>query len=555
MYIIKIIFIILLSILNNNKFYELLNIQINKFKMKEVQDLSLDEKLGQLFIIGFKTPSLTDEIRAMIREYKFGNFILFTRNIIDLEQLEKLTRDIHEEVINSTGIMPFIAIDQEGGNNIRIMHKSTFYPGPMTLSATDIINTKKVGHMMGKDLMALGINMNLAPSLDINNNPKNPIIGIRSFSDNPDMVSKYGIELIKGMQDEGIIATGKHFPGHGDVEIDSHLGLPILPFDKKRLYDMELKPFKKAIDNGVKNIMSAHIIFKEVDKENPATISKDIITGILRDELKYTGLITSDCMEMKAISNGITTPVGVVKGIKAGCDLVCICHTKKRQIDSLINLKKAIDEKFINMEEIDEKVKRILKYKNEVYPIMDKKFFKNVNNLEIFKNNIRQEEILQNIVDSSLTYVNGKKLEIKGKTLVYWCKQYASTKAEDTLNGDNFGDLLNKEIPSFETLEYKPNEYSKELIDKSKDYETVIFISFKAFSEQNQAKMINEINLICKNFFVISIRNPYDYLSLDKNINYYTLYESTPNSMRTIIKFLKGEIDAKGKLPITLAHI
>ena len=257
------------------------------------------------------------------------------------------------------------------------MDKSTFYPGPMSLSATKLSNSNEVGHMMGKHLMALGINMNFAPLLDINNNPKNPIIGIRSFSDKPEIVSKYGIELIKGMQDEGIIATAKHFPGHGDVEMDSHLGLPVLPFDKKRLYDMELKPFKEAIDNGVDNIMTAHIIFKEVDKENPATLSKDILKGILRDELNCKGLITSDCMEMNAISENITTPVGVVRGLKAGIDLACICHTKKRQIDSIEKLKKAVNDNLITIEEIDEKVKRILKYKSEVYSKIEKNFLKN----------------------------------------------------------------------------------------------------------------------------------------------------------------------------------
>ena len=551
-----ILFIILLIILNNNKLFKQLNnqnITTKYFKMKDIKDLSLEEKLGQLLIIGFKGPKLTDDIRNLIKEYKFGNFILFARNIENITQLENLTHKIHEEVISATGIMPFIAIDQEGGNIVRIMHKTTFYPGQMTLSATKLSNSNEIGHMMGKHLIALGLNMNFAPLLDINNNPKNPIIGIRSFSDNPETVSKYGIEMIKGMHDEGVIATAKHFPGHGDVENDSHLGLPVLPFDKKRLYDMELKPFKEAINNGVDNIMTAHIIFKEVDKENPATLSEDILKGLLRKELNYKGLITSDCMEMKAISEGITTPVGVYKGLKAGVDLVCICHTKQRQIDSIEKLKQAINDNLISIEEIDDKIKRILHYKKEVYLSMKNKFFKNEKNLDIFKDD-NQAKILQNIVDSSLTFVNGKKLEIKGKTLVYWCKQYASNAAEDILDNITIDDLIKQEIPSVNLLQYIPKKYNKELIDKAKEYETVIFLSFNAFQIQSQAKMINDINQLCKNFFVISMRNPYDYLKLDENINFYTLYESTPNSLRTIVKFLKGEIEANGKLPITLNH-
>ena len=539
----KIILVLFLLILNVNSLFD---------NMKNLNELTLEEKIGQLLIIGFHETTLTDELRILIRRYKFGNFILFARNVVDIPQLEKLTRDLHEEVMNSIGIMPFIAIDQEGGNTVRIMDKSTFYPGSMTIAATDLSNAEIIGHMMGKHLISLGINMNFAPVLDINNNPKNPIIGIRSFSDKPEIVSKYGIEIIKAMQSEGVIATGKHFPGHGDVEIDSHLGLPVLPFDKERLYNMELKPFMEAINNDVQNIMAAHIIFQEVDKENPATVSKDILQGILRNELSYSGLITSDCMEMNAISETMTTPVGAMRGVKAGDDLVCVSHTKQRQIDSINLIKESVEKNEISIEEIDEKIERILKYKNEVYSIMKQKFFNNPNNLEIFKD-AEQAKVLQHIVDSSLTYVNGKNFELKGKTLIYWCQQFASTIAEDTLDEENFGVLLNKEIPSADTLEYITDEYSEKNVTESKNYDTVVFISFNAFSYKNQAKMINEINKISSNFFVISIRNPYDFLYLDENINFYTLYESTPNSMRTVVKFLKGEIEAKGTLPVTLS--
>ena len=539
----KINLVLFLLFLNVNSLFD---------NMKNLNELTLEEKIGQLLIIGFHETTLTDELRILIRRYKFGNFILFARNVVDIPQLEKLTRDLHEEVMNSVGIMPFIAIDQEGGNSVGIMDKSTFYPGAMTMAATDLSNAEIIGHMMGKHLISLGINMNFAPVLDINNNPKNPIIGIRSFSDKPEIVSKYGIEIIKAMQSEGVIATGKHFPGHGDVEIDSHLGLPVLPFDKERLYNMELKPFMEAINNDVQNIMAAHIIFQEVDKENPATVSKDILQGILRNELSYSGLITSDCMEMNAISETMTTSVGAMRGIKAGDDLVLVCHTKQRQIDSLNLIKESIEKNEISIKEIDEKIERILKYKNEVYSVMKQKFFNNPNNLEIF-NDAEQAEVLQHIVDSSLTYVNGKNFELKGKTLIYWCQQFASTIAEDTLDEENFGDLLNKEIPSADTLEYITDEYSEKNVTASKNYDTVVFISFNAFSYKNQANMINEINKISSNLFVISIRNPYDYLYLDENINFYTLYESTPNSMRTVVKFLKGEIEAKGTLPVTLS--
>ena len=172
--------------------------------MKNIQDLSLQEKLGQILFIGFNGTTLTEELKSLIREYKFGNFILYGRNCNNLKQIEKLVHDIYEEVINSIGIIPFIGIDQEGGNVVRIMDKSTYYPGFMTLSAANIENSidfRAIGKMIGKDLITLGINMNFSPCLDINSNPKNPKIGTRSFSDKPEIVCKYGIELMKGMQE------------------------------------------------------------------------------------------------------------------------------------------------------------------------------------------------------------------------------------------------------------------------------------------------------------------------------------------------------------------
>ena len=518
--------------------------------MKKVEELTLKEKLGQFLIIGFEEPYLTDDLKAMIKKYKFGNFILFKRNIVDLKQLETLTRELHEVVMKETGVMPFISIDQEGGTVVRIMHKAAFYPGSMTLAATDAANASEVGVMMGKHLMSLGINMNFAPSLDINNNPKNPVIGIRSYSDDPDRVSKYGVELIKGMQSTGIIATAKHFPGHGDVDVDSHLGLPILPFDMKRLEAIELKPFKEAIEAGVKNIMSAHIVFKAIDEENPATLSKAILQGLLRDKLKYKGLITSDCMEMNAIADSMTTPVGVAAGIVAGIDMACVCHTKERQIDSLKMIKQAIDDKLITMDEIDEKVDRILKYKNQVYKAMGKLFFKNKAPLDIFKDN-KQARFIQNVVNNSLTYVAGKKLELKGKTILFACKPSAYNCAEDIVDEGSILDLI-KDSDNIATCEYQEDVYSKDLISKALEYDTVIFASFNAFSNPGQAKMINELNRLHNNLFVISSRNPYDYLVLNGDVNYYTVYEATPNSNRAIVKFIKGEIEAKGSLPVKL---
>ena len=259
-------------------------------------------------------------------------------------------------------------------------------------------------------------------------------------------------------------------------------------------------------------------------------------------------------MEMEAISKGITSPVGAIRAIKVGNDLILVGHTEEKQIETLEKIKKSIEDNIISIKEIDDKVKRILKYKNELYPIMKEKYFNNKNNIDRIINS-NQYKIIQEIVDSSLTLVNGKKLELKGKALLYWCEIFDLYVSINGMKGEKINDILIREIPSINLLEYKPGEYSKDLVDKSKNYDTIIFLSFNAFYRYYQVKMINELNKINPNFNVISMRNPYDYLVIDQNINFYTLYESTPNALRTLIKFLKGEIDAKGKLPINLKNI
>lgn len=257
--------------------------------MRKLNEMTLKEKLGQLLFIGFAGHEYNDHLRKIIEEYKVGNIILFTRNIDNLDQLSKLNRSLHEKIYQSTGVMPLISIDQEGGIVTRIQNTATFAPGAMTISATNSDNAYKVGQVLGEELSYLGINMNLAPTLDVNNNPNNPVIGVRSFGDDPKRVSEFGLNIIKGIQSKGVIATAKHFPGHGDVEVDSHLGLPVVDHDKERLDQVELYPFKKVI-NEVDAIMSAHIFFKAYEKESlPATLSRKVLTDLLRNKLGFNG--------------------------------------------------------------------------------------------------------------------------------------------------------------------------------------------------------------------------------------------------------------------------
>lgn len=518
--------------------------------MKKINEMTLKEKLGQLLIIGFDGYDYNDHIKTMIEEYHVGNVILFTRNIKNLEQLSNLNHKLHEEITKKTGIMPFIAIDQEGGIVTRIMDGATFCPGAMTIAATNVENSRIIGEIMGEELTRLGINVNLAPVLDVNNNPKNPVIGVRSYGDNPETVSQFGLNYINGLQSKGIIATAKHFPGHGDVEVDSHLGLPIVNHDKKRLNEIELYPFKQALGT-VDAIMSAHILFNAYEEDGlPATLSSKVLTDLLRKELGYQGLIISDCMEMKAIDDLYTTAVGVVMGIAAGLDMACISHTMEKQINALKLLEEAVNEGKITVEQIDEKVNRILKYKAKVSSVIEKNFLNNPKALTYFDDE-KNKVIAQAIVDQSLTLVKGQRFMLTDKTLLLATTPYATTIAEDKLDPRNIIDMVKNEIPELDAMKMPMNEVSEEILQAVDNYDTIFICSYNANINDKQAKMINLIKAKGKRVFVLSTRNPYDLLALDVN-NFASLYEYTPNSVRTIIKYIKGEIAPSGKLPVKL---
>jgi len=201
----------------------------------DIEKLTLDEKIGQLLMFGFDALELNDHAIDLIKNYKFGNVILFTRNVKSMKQLFDLTKNLQKLALDSIGIPLLISIDQEGGMVTRLKNGGTYFPGAMTLAASaDSENAYLSGKYMGRELISLGLNMDLAPVLDVNNNPMNPVIGVRSFSDDPGVVSEYGIKYIKGLQ-ENVIATAKHFPGHGDTNADSHLALPLIDHSKERL--------------------------------------------------------------------------------------------------------------------------------------------------------------------------------------------------------------------------------------------------------------------------------------------------------------------------------
>ncbi len=249
----------------------------------------LERKIGQLFVVGFDGTTVNPKIKKLIHDYHVGSIILFSRNIGEPEEVLQLTSDLQKEAKKAGYEKPLlICLDQENGVVSRIHKGLTTFPGSMALGATDNPQyAYKIGLATGKELKALGINWNLAPVLDVNNNPDNPVIGVRSFSENAEKVAAFGEAMMKGLQDAGVMTSLKHFPGHGDTNVDSHLDLPVISHEMERLENIELVPFKACIEAGADSVMAAHVYFPAIEPEEdiPATLSKRVYVDLLRKSL------------------------------------------------------------------------------------------------------------------------------------------------------------------------------------------------------------------------------------------------------------------------------
>ncbi|WP_370632774.1 glycoside hydrolase family 3 N-terminal domain-containing protein [Halobacillus sp. Nhm2S1] len=338
-------------------------------------NMTMEEKVGQMLMPDFRkwegenVTAMLPEIEEMVQKYHLGGVILFRENVVTTEQTAKLVSD-YQAASEKYGLL--MTIDQEGGIVTRLQ-SGTDMPGNMALGATRSEKiAEDVGSVIGAELESLGINMNFAPVMDVNNNPDNPVIGVRSFGEDPELVGKMGVAYTKGLQQHGVAATAKHFPGHGDTATDSHLGLPEVPYDLERLKEVELYPFQQAMDAGIDAIMTAHITFPKIDDTKvisqkdgteialPATLSKKVLTGLMREEMNYEGVVVTDALNMKAIADHFGPVDAVIRAINAGTD-IALMPVGLEEVAS--GVYEAVDSGEIPMATIEDSVARILTLK------------------------------------------------------------------------------------------------------------------------------------------------------------------------------------------------
>jgi beta-N-acetylhexosaminidase len=313
--------------------------------------------IGRLAIVGFNGHSVPDELRRLAAAFDLGGVIYFNRNIDSPEQVADLSR----QVAGLKRDWPlWISVDQEGGRVARLRRPFTEWPPAITLGRSgDETLAARFARALAAELRAVGINLDYAPVLDVHTNPKNPVIGDRALSEHAETVGRLGATVVRALQEGGVAACGKHFPGHGDTSVDSHEALPIVEHDRRRMDAVEFVPFVKAIEAGVATIMTAHVFAPALDERHIASFSPTIVEGLLKQTLGFRGVVISDDLGMKAVSATSTVGEATVAAIQAGCDAVLLCnHTIDEQVSALEALIRAAEAGDIPPARIDDAMRR-----------------------------------------------------------------------------------------------------------------------------------------------------------------------------------------------------
>lgn len=523
--------------------------------------LTLRQKVGQMFICGFESLEANASIAQLIEEYGLGGVIYFRRNVKDAHQLAHLSAELQAMSLRSGGQPLFIAVDQEGGMVSRIEKGATLLPGNMALGAAfapaGVYASSKV---MGKELRQMGVNMNFAPCLDINNNRLNPVIGVRSYGETAALVGDMGTHAVKGLQDMGVIATVKHFPGHGDTSEDSHHDLPVVPHSMERLMELELAPFIKAIEGGVDAIMTAHVVFAALEENGvPSTLSYRILTELLREKLQFKGLIVTDCLEMKAISEGIGVAEGAVRAIEAGSDLILVSHLLDRQVSAIEAVIAAVESGRIPESRIDESVLRIMtyKYKREIrYDTLAPIPTEPISTPE-------HQLLAKELSRKSITRVKdevGKVLDLNEPTLVIWTEVQTGTEIDEVVErsgtlGSVLSEIAGKPIQEVYLGLYPSDTEVASVLKACEGNKQIVIVTYNATFSAGQTRLVKELVQKEEQYVIVAAgRNPYDLLEFPEVKTYYACYENRPLAMVSLANVLLGKEKAVGRLPVTLSE-
>jgi len=523
--------------------------------------LSLKEKIGQLFMFGFKGTEITEDIKQFIETHNIGFIILFSRNIETISQVKELTRGIH-----ALGkIPPFIYTDQEGGTVVQFKELAATAVSPMGLAAGGVpLNAGKAGRIIGAEMKTLGVDGVLAPSLDVNYEENNPIIGIRSFSDDPEIVIKYAREFAAGLNETGVACCGKHYPGHGGTTADSHLEIPGVAVSPEYFFHYCYQPFYAAARAGIDAMMTGHLLFPALSPRI-ATFCPYFIRQLLRGQAGYNGVVMSDCLEMKAVKEHFS-PVEMVKNaMDAGLDLMIASHSPGFQVELLDALYFQVKKGVIPEKRIDESLERILKLK-EKYPSLSPI------SPDRAKKTVRIHRAAEKkIADRSITVLRNRKgiipINPAARTLIIeWGKVQATMPPSSAANVSYLARAAGQflEHVDIEILDLLPpgndeqanpvTHIPETLRNKLKEYDQVIAALYSRSPniERLQAGPLNELFGLRSDVIVAALGNPYDIRNFPLVDTYVVTYGFREVQVEALFRVLTGVIKPSGKLPVQI---
>lgn len=531
--------------------------------------MSIDYRslLENRLMLAFHGTELPKDIRAVLQESQVSGFTLFgPPNYESPEQVRKLTADI-QSIAAERGLPRYlIATDQEGGQLNAMGEGATQFTGNMALgAASDPQLAEDVGRAIGLELAALGVNINYAPICDLNTNPYNPSLGIRAFSDQPELTGQLAAAMVRGIQSAGVAATVKHFPGKGAALVDSHFSMPLIDHSRERLDAVELPPFKQAIDAGVKLVMTGHFAIPSVtgSTEVPATLSKSAMHDLVRQDLGFNGVVITDALDMGAISQGAGQIVDVIAAVRAQVDLLLLMLDPEvhKRLDA--GLKLAYTRGLIDDQDLIEPAARVQELRQWVsqfkQPSLDV-----VGSAEHLK-------LADQLAEKSLTLVRNDhagpdsekllplRLKSDDKVLVVVPKPKSLTPADLSFNVRH---SLRDEMLNFHPhvdeliLSFEPDAEEIGIAKKTaEEYDLLVLGTINGCMYEDQAELVKQLYAMGIPTVVLAMRIPYDIVAYQQVKTYLCTYSIQPAAMKAAARALFGEVNPGGKLPVTIPEM
>lgn len=546
---------------------------------KLAREMSLEEKVGQLFVVevfgqaadeahsGNKKLFGVDTPAEVIAKYRPGGVIYFdarrgSDNLKEPRQVAALSNGLQRAALkNGAGVPLLVSTDQEGGSAVyRMLEPATQLPGNMALAAgagesQQTADARRSAEIIGSELAAMGLNQNYAPVADVNVNPANPVIGVRSFSEDPQLCSTLVRSTVRGYHDAEMASAVKHFPGHGNTDVDSHTGLPEIPHSRQELEEIDLPPFRAAIEQGVDTVMTAHIVVPSLDDSGvPATMSRRIVTGLLREELGYRGLIVTDALDMAGAADEFPPDVAPVRALKAGCDQLVLAPEMDTAQAAVL---KAVRSGEVSEERLNASVVRVLEHKlrRGLFP----RPFVDEDRAERFVGSRRHRAEAARITDRGITLLRneGDALPLSSQArsvlVTGWGKKQVGKLAE--LIGERSGQRTTA-LPTGATPDKKDIEKATA---EAGEHDVVVVLSNAAESAKDegaaQAKLVKSLMGSGTPVVTAAVGAPYDINRFPEVPAYLATYSFGNPALASLDRALYGELNPGGRLPVTITAL